>query len=280
MKPTIRVAAVQMCASLDKRANLAEAERIVRIAAAPANRAQLIVLPELFNLYGSLRQAAAEAESLEGETATLLKRLARETRAWIVGGSFAEADASGKAYNTSLLIDPEGNVAGVYRKMHLFDVDLGATLRVKESDHLLPGRELGYFDTPLAKLGVTICYDLRFPEIYRAQSSRGAELLCVPAAFTKKTGRDHWHLLTRARAVENQCYVVAANQVGEHAPGSESFGCSLIIDPWGRILAEGSADESDLLIAELSAEVLANIRAQLPALRHRVYGNSEVIADR
>ncbi|WP_254508351.1 carbon-nitrogen hydrolase family protein [Anatilimnocola floriformis] len=268
MKATIRVAAVQLCASTDKRANLAAVETLVRKAA--AGGAELIVLPELFNLYGNLRKAAAEAESLEGETATLLKRLAQESNAWLIGGSFAEVGRDGKAFNTSLAIDPAGEVRGSYRKMHLFDVDLGETLRVKESDNLLPGQDIGYVETPLANVGLSICYDLRFPELYRQQSRRGAELLCIPAAFTQKTGRDHWHLLVRARAVENQCYAIAANQVGEHAPGSVSYGHSLIVDPWGRVLAEGSDGEPGVITAELSAEVLNDVRRKLPALQHRI----------
>jgi predicted amidohydrolase len=265
---SFRAAAVQLCASTSKRDNLAEAERLVRAAAATG--AELIVLPELFNLYGNLKQAAAEAEPLDGPTAQWLCRLAAEFQAWIVGGSFAEAGSTaGKAWNTSLTIDPAGQVRGVYRKIHLFDVDLGETLRVQESEHLLPGNEIGYWETSLAKIGVSICYDLRFPEIYREQSARGAELLCIPAAFTRTTGRDHWELLLRARAIENQCYVVAANQVGQHSERSASFGHSLIIDPWGRVLAEASGDEPGIITAELSAETLLEVRRKLPALQHR-----------
>lgn len=264
---SFRAAAVQLCASTSKRENLAEAERLVRVAA--ADGAELIVLPELFNLYGNLQQAAAEAEPLDGPTAQLLRELAVESKAWIIGGSFAEMGTGGKAYNTSLTIDPQGQVRGVYRKMHLFDVDLGEVLRVKESDHLLPGQDTGCFDIDLARIGVSICYDLRFPEIYREQSRRGAELFCIPAAFTRTTGRDHWELLLRARAVENQCYVIAANQVGAHSPRSASYGHSLIIDPWGRVLAEESSADGGVIVAEITADKLAEIRQQLPALQHR-----------
>jgi predicted amidohydrolase len=216
-----------------------------------------------------LAQAAAEAESLDGKTATWLQRLAKASNAWIVGGSFAEIGHDGRAFNTSLTIDPRGAVRGVYRKMHLFDVDLGEALRVKESDNLLPGQEIGYVETPLANIGISICYDLRFPEIYRVQSRRGAELLCIPAAFTQQTGKDHWHLLIRARAVENQCFVIAANQVGEHAPRSVSYGHSLIVDPWGNVLAEAFGAEPEVIFADLSGELLSEIRRNLPALQHR-----------
>jgi len=267
MKARFRAAVVQLCATTNKAANLAAAEQLVCQAA--AGGAELIVLPELFNLYGDLQRAAAEAEPLDGHTAALLQRVARATNAWLVGGSFAEAGAGSKAHNTSLIIDPAGVVRGVYRKMHLFDVDLGEALRVQESESLLPGNDIGYFETPLANLGVSICYDLRFPEVYREQSRRGAEMLCVPAAFTQRTGRDHWHLLVRARAVENQCYVIAANQVGEHAPGSSSYGHSLIVDPWGKVLAEASGSAAEVVDADMSGELLSDIRNRLPALQHR-----------
>lgn len=267
MKPTFRAAAVQLNSSLDKAANLAEARRLVAVAAKQG--AELVVLPELFNLYGDLARAASDSELLSGPTASFLRDLAVEHSLWLVGGSFAERASEGKTYNTSLTFDPAGMVVGRYRKIHLFDVDLGSTLRVKESDSLLPGSELTCFPTNLAQIGVAICYDLRFPELFRKLSEQGTELLCVPAAFTLATGQDHWELLVRARAVENQCYVVAANQVGEHSPNSRSFGHSLIIDPWGRILAEASGDHAEVIVAELSSEVLTSTRRRVPALTHR-----------
>ncbi|QDU29805.1 2-oxoglutaramate amidase [Anatilimnocola aggregata] len=269
MKTKLRVAAVQMNSSLDKAKNLAEAERLIRHAT--AGGAELIVLPELFNLYGDLRQAAAKAEPLEGPTAQLLSALARELAVYLVGGSFAEVAAGeNRAYNTSLTIDPSGNVLATYRKMHLFNVDLGAELRVCESDNLLPGTEITCLETDFAKLGISICYDLRFPELYREQASQGVELLCIPAAFTQRTGRDHWELLVRTRAVENQCYVIAANQVGEHAPGSVSYGRSLIVDPWGKVLTEASGERAEVVLADLSGELLTDIRRKLPALKNRI----------
>jgi predicted amidohydrolase len=153
--------------------------------------------------------------------------------------------------------------------MHLFDVDLGPQLRVQESDHLLPGEMVTDLPAELAHLGLAICYDLRFPELFRELSSRGVELLCVPAAFTQRTGRDHWELLVRARAVENQCYVIAANQVGKHGPDSTSYGHSLIVDPWGRVLAVAGGDAAEVIVAEISAELLSGVRRTLPAIQHR-----------
>jgi deaminated glutathione amidase len=268
MKATFRAAALQMCAGHDKAVNLSEAERLVSQAAAQG--AELVVLPELFNLCGNLRQVAAAAESLTGPTATMLSRLARQHGIWLVGGSFAEQGPAGKAYNTSLTLDPAGDVCGIYRKMHMFDVDLGPQLRIKESDSLVRGSAITSISTDLAEIGLAICYDLRFPELFRQLSSRGAQLLCVPAAFTKTTGLAHWELLVRARAVENQCYVIAANQVGEHVPGSASYGHSLIVDPWGTILAAAAGEAAEVIVAEISAEVLSEVRQKLPSLCHRI----------
>jgi deaminated glutathione amidase len=272
MKSSFRVAAVQMRSGVDKQANLAEATRLVALAA--ERGAELVVLPELFNLCGDLRRAAAEAEPMTGATARFLSELAATHHIWLVGGSIAEqasdGEAADKAYNSSLLFDPEGMLHDVYRKMHLFDVDLGLQLRVQESDSLLPGQKVTSLATDLAHLGLAICYDLRFPELFRELSSRGVELLCIPAAFTKKTGQDHWQLLVRARAVENQCYVIAANQAGEHAPGNTSYGHSLIVDPWGRILAEASEEQAEVITADISAERLLEVRRCLPSLQHRM----------
>jgi predicted amidohydrolase len=271
MKSNFRAAAVQMCSGVDKQANLAEAARLVALAA--ERGAELVVLPELFNLYGDLRRAAVEAEPMTGSTAIFLSELAAKHRLWLVGGSLAEqasdGKAEGKANNTCLLFDPDGTLHDAYRKMHLFDVNLGPQLRVQESDFLVPGKTVTSLATGVAHLGLAICYDLRFPELFRELSSRGVELLCIPAAFTKKTGQDHWELLVRARAVENQCYVIAANQVGEHAPGSTSYGHSLIVDPWGRILTEASGDQAEVITAEISADTLLEVRKQLPSLQHR-----------
>jgi predicted amidohydrolase len=223
----------------------------------------------LWDLYGDLARAAQEAESLDGPTVSALCMLAIEHQLWLVGGSIAERTNNGKAFNTSLTINPTGDVVGIYRKMHLFDVDLGATLRVQESDHLAPGESVAGISTDSAELGVAICYDLRFPELFRQLSAQGTEILCVPAAFTYTTGQDHWELLVRARAVENQCYLIAANQVGQHSPASRSFGNSLIVDPWGRVLAKASGEHDEVIVADLSGKLLSETRARVPALRHR-----------
>lgn len=269
MKPTLRVAAVQMSSSVDKAENLATAERLVKLAA--ADGAELIVLPELFNLCGDLARAAAEAELLGSYTVQLLTELATQQGVYLVGGSFAELGPDpGRAYNTSMTIDPRGNVAGLYRKMHLFNVDLGDTLRICESDHLARGEQIVNCETELGNLGIGICYDLRFPELFRELARRGMEILCLPSAFTQRTGQDHWELLVRTRAVENQCYVIAANQAGEHLPGCWSYGHSMIVDPWGEVLAMASGDQAEVIFADLSGEYLADVRRRLPALKNRI----------
>lgn len=267
MRNSLRAAAVQLCSGLNKDQNIRSVQRLV--AEAAARGAQLVVLPELWDLYGDLARAAQEAESLDGPTAFTLCKLAAEHQLWLVGGSIAERANNGKAFNTSLTINPTGDVVGIYRKIHLFDVDLGATLRVQESDYLTPGESVAGISTELANLGVAICYDLRFPELFRQLSTLGMEILCVPAAFTHTTGQDHWELLVRARAVENQCYLIAANQVGQHSPTSRSFGNSLIVDPWGRVLAKANGDREQVIVADLSSELLTDTRARVPALRHR-----------
>ncbi|HTN73883.1 MAG TPA: carbon-nitrogen hydrolase family protein [Pirellulaceae bacterium] len=268
MLATLRVAVIQLRATLDVAANLAQAERLVREAA--AGGAQLVVLPELFQAYGRLPEVIKLAEAIPGPTSTLLCALARECQITLVGGSFGERTAHDpRGYNTSLLIDPAGEIMARYRKLHLFDVDLPGQVTVKESDSMLPGEEVVATSTRLGVIGQAICYDLRFPELFRALSQRGAELICVPSAFTATTGRDHWEVLLRARAIENQCYFLASNQYGEHAPGSTSYGGSLIIDPWGEVLARGPLDRDAVLFAELHEERIKQVRARLPALQHR-----------
>jgi len=273
------VAAVQMTSTEDKPANLAAAERLATSAAEAG--AQLIVLPEYFNCLGDRRVMLNEAEPLDGPTAQFLRRLAGRLNVALVGGTFCErSDDPEKAHNTSLLIGPDGAVVAVYRKLHLFDVDLPGRLTYCESSWLAPGTDVVVAHMPIAAspsdrrrpdeevaLAAAVCYDLRFPELFRLFADRGAAIVAVPAAFTKATGRDHWELLCRARAVENQCFVVAANQFGRHA-ALETYGHSLIVDPWGAVLASAGEGET-FICARLSAARLADVRAQLPALKHR-----------
>ena len=268
MPRLLRVAAVQMTSTLEKAANLAAAERLVVEAA--RDGAQLVVLPELFDLYGDLRLAAESATPIPGRVSDQLAAWAQRHRIWLCGGSIGERVTDlPRAYNSSLLLDPAGQIVAKYRKMHLFDVDLPGRVAVRESDHIAAGDTLACIATPLGTFGLAICYDLRFPEMFRALVVQGMEVLLFPSAFTRATGQDHWEVLVRARAIENQCFVVAANQAGRHSPAAESYGHSLIVDPWGRILAEADGQSESVIHAALDFEMLHDIRRNLPALKHR-----------
>jgi deaminated glutathione amidase len=267
MSRRYQAAVVQLRASVDKLANLENAGRLV--AAAAAGGAKLIALPEMFNVYGRFEPIVDAAETIPGQTSERLSAWAASHGVFLVGGSFAERDeASGKALNTSLLFAPDGRILARYCKVHLFDIDLPGRVTSKESDWIAPGCDMTTTDTALGRIGQAICYDLRFPELFRRLSADGAEIVVVPSAFTHTTGRDHWEVLVRARAIENQCYVLAPNQCGEPAPGMQTYGHSLIVDPWGRVLS--SLDEEEgYAIAELDLDALDTVRAQLPALAHR-----------
>lgn len=261
------VAAVQMLASEDKAANLQDAERWVRQAA--ANGARVVVLPEVFIWRGQKNLERSCAEPIPGATSTAMAELARELGVYLLAGSILEAiPASDKAYNTSLLFDPSGALLASYRKIHLFDVDLANGDSLRESDTRAHGSEVVVAQTPLGTLGLSICYDLRFPELYRGHADRGADLIFVPSAFTAFTGKAHWEALLRARAIENQVYIIAADQFGKSAKSVECHGHSMIVDPWGKIVAQ-LADGPGEITAEVDLDYLAKVRAELPALQHR-----------
>lgn len=260
-------AAVQMLASDDKASNLAEAERWVRQAAGVG--ARLVVLPEVFIWRGNKKNEREFAETIPGPTSEKLASLARELKIFLLGGSILEAiPGSPKAYNTSLLFDPAGNLLASYRKIHLFDVDLANGVSLRESDSRAPGAEVVAARTELGTLGLSVCYDLRFPELYRGLADKGAQLIFVPSAFTAFTGQAHWETLLRARAIENQAYIVAADQYGKSAKSFECHGHSMIVDPWGTVLAE-LPDGAGVISTEIDLDQLAKVRAELPALRHR-----------
>jgi predicted amidohydrolase len=263
----VRVAAVQLNSGADVAANRAAAERLTRAAA--ADGARLIVLPEKWTAIGSDEQLRAAAEPLEGPTLQWARSLARELRVELVAGSFCErVPGEEKLANTSLHVDPSGELRAVYRKIHMFDVEVGGQT-YRESDVEEPGDEIVLSSTADGvELGLSICYDLRFPELYRILAVRGARILLVPAAFTLATTRDHWEALLRARAIENQAFVIAANQVGAHPGGHRSGGRSMIVDPWGVVLAQ-AADSEGYITAELDLARQQEIRAQLPSLANR-----------
>lgn len=268
---TLRAAAVQLNATEDVERNLQIADRLTRHAA--ARGAQLVVLPEKWTVLGRSEVIEEHAQTLDGPAAQWARDIAKELGIDLIAGSFVERrDGQEKTSNTSLHVGPDGAIAAAYRKLHMFDVEVDGTVYA-ESAREQAGDEV--VTTTVAsnagqsrKLGMTICYDVRFPELYRALSEHGAEILAVPAAFTLATTRDHWETLLRARAIENQCFVIAANQIGEHPPGNRSGGRSMIVDPWGLALAT-APDSECAIVAELDFGLLADVRKRLPALSHR-----------
>ena len=267
MPDRIRVACVQMTSGRDKDANLARAEALV--ARAASTGADLVVLPEKWNLIGGADDYRAAAEPLDGgESTEAMSGWARRHGITLVGGSITERrDGHEKLSNTCCVFDSDGSLAAVYRKIHLFDVEVGGHV-YRESEAEEPGTEPVVAHAEDWTLGLSVCYDVRFPELYRILALEGAELVTVPAHFTTPTGRDHWHVLLRARAIENQCYVAAAGQVGETLPGKPAYGRSLIADPWGIVLAQ-APDEETVIAAELDRARLREIRAKLPSLANR-----------
>jgi len=266
----MRVAAIQLNSTGEVARNVETAERLVRGAA--ADGAELAVLPEKWNLLGDSAALLEGAEPLDGPTVSAARSWARELGIHLVAGSIAErSDDLDKSFNTSILIGPEGELEASYRKIHMFDVDVGG-VAYRESEHEEPGDEIVTAELGGALEGVTIgmsvCYDLRFPELYRILAVRGATVITVPSAFTLETGRDHWDVLLRARAIENQAFVVAANQIGEAPPHYRSYGRSAILDPWGVILAQ-APDEQCFITADLDLELQDRVRTMLPSLANR-----------
>jgi predicted amidohydrolase len=268
----MRAAAVQLNSTDDKDRNLEVADRLTRAAA--ADGAGLVVLPEKFNVLGTDEHLMAGAETLEGPTLGWAGALARELGIDLVAGSIAERRAGHeKLSNTSVHFGPDGETRGVYRKIHMFDVVV-AGKEYRESAAQEPGEEIVTSEAGAARLGLSVCYDLRFPELFRILAIRGARIITLPAAFTKVTGAAHWDTLVRARAIENQAFLVAADQIGTSPPANESFGGSQIVDPWGDVLARAS-DAECFVAADLDLERQDAIRAELPSLANRVPGAYE-----
>ena len=267
MADRLRVACVQLTSRDDKAANLDTAERLV--ARAAATGADLVVLPEKWNGIGAAEALRELAEPLDGgESVAAMARWARTHGIALVGGSITERrEGRAKLSNTCCVFDRDGALVAVYRKIHLFDVKVGG-LVYRESEAEEPGEEPVVAQVEDWAVGLSVCYDVRFPELYRILALEGSELLTVPAHFTLVTGKDHWELLLRARAVENQCYVAAAAQVGETMPGRPSYGRSLIADPWGIVLAV-APDEETVIAAELDRARMRAVRERLPALANR-----------
>ena len=274
MNRTFSVACVQTTAGPNIAANIASASTLVRDA--HKSGASLIVLPEVTNIIDMDRVALAEKLALESDDIALAAfcALAAELKIWMLVGSLAlmhemaiNSEGKPKFANRSFLIGDDGNVRNRYTKIHLFDVDFGIGERYQESSAYEPGNETVLADTPWGKLGMTVCYDIRFPHLYRKLSQAGAKFLSIPAAFSRISGKAHWHVLMRARAIENGCYVFAAAQCGEHGGGRMTYGHSLIVDPWGKILADGGT-QTGFVIAEIDVNFVDEVRQKIPSLFH------------
>jgi deaminated glutathione amidase len=262
-----KAACAQVTAGRELQPNIDTAVRLGREARRMG--ADFITFPENVTMIepigaDAIRKALPEAEH---PAIPAFRALARETGAWILGGSLSIRLSETKYANRSLLFDPAGNVAARYDKLHLFDVDLAGGERYRESERIVPGERAVTAPTPWGVLGLTICYDVRFPQLYRALAKAGAVMFTVPAAFTEQTGRAHWHILMRARAIECGAFVIAAAQCGAHAQGRRTFGHSLIVDPWGEVLADGGESEG-VTVAEIDPAKSAEARRRIPALQH------------
>ena len=267
MSETFTAACVQTTTGRDIAANIETAGALVRDAAEAG--ADFVLLPETVNLMELDRRARQEKIAADGGDAGLegLCAVARETGVWLLAGSLVKRTEDGKAANRSFLIDPGGAVKAHYDKIHMFDVDLGDGEVHRESNAYEAGSKAVTADLPWGRLGMTVCYDLRFPHLYRTLAQGGADFLSVPSAFTRPTGEAHWHVLLRARAIENGCYVFAPAQCGEHENGRRTFGHSLIVSPWGEVLADGG-EEKGFVTAEIDPAKVAEARAKLPSLAH------------
>lgn len=263
-----KLAAVQMNSQPDLDHNLEEAYGLIKEAANEG--AEFISLPENFAYLGDFEARLEQSAAISTQAENFLSVAAKEFRVYLLGGSYPVLAASGKVFNRSTLIAPDGETLAIYDKIHLFDVDLEGGESYRESNYVQPGENepVLYEAEDIGKIGLSVCYDLRFPELYRKLSEKGAETLTVPSAFTKTTGKDHWHALLRARAIENTCYVLAAAQTGTHGRKRKTFGHSLIIDPWGNILADGGED-TGVVYAEFKHDLLMEIRQSIPSLKHR-----------
>jgi predicted amidohydrolase len=262
----MRVAAIQLTSTADRARNLDCAEKL--IASSAEDGARLVVLPEMFNVLGDADVLRAGAETLDGPSLGWAGEQARQHGIWLVAGSIMErVEGESRIFNTSCLFDPRGERRATYRKIHLFDCDV-AGASYHESATVMPGRDIVRAEADGVSLGLSICYDLRFPELFRILALDGARLIVLASAFTERTGRDHWEVLVRARAIENQVFVIAANQVGASTPTLRWYGRSMIVDPWGVVLAQ-APDRESYIVAELDFAEQDRLRAQLPSLANR-----------
>jgi predicted amidohydrolase len=261
-------AMVQMCTSLSPEASFRQAESLIRDAAAQG--AGYVQTPEVSNLIQKNRKGLFELLAPEAEDLSLkaYRDLARELKIHIHVGSLALRATPDKAVNRSFLIAPDGGILASYDKIHMFDIELDGGESYRESANYQPGETAVISDLPWGRIGLTICYDVRFPALYRALAESGAAFITVPSAFTVRTGEAHWHTLLRARAIENGCYIFAAAQAGKHESGRETYGHSLIVDPWGVVLAEGGSTETGIVMAKIDPARVESVRKTIPSLQH------------
>ena len=263
-------AAIQMNSLPDLYKNLVQAEELIDLAV--RRGAELVALPENFSFLGDEASKMAQSEAIGQESEKFLKTMAQKFQITLLGGGFPVPAGDSKVYNTALLIGPNGQELARYKKVHLFDVNLPDGNTYRESETVVAGLQLpSVVATPdLGNLGLSVCYDVRFPELYRHLSRLGAEVLFVPAAFTAYTGKDHWQVLVQARAIENTCYVVAPAQTGRHNALRQSHGHAMVVDPWGVILAD-VGDETGVAVAAIEPARLEQVRRQMPSLQHRSF---------
>ncbi|MEB3218772.1 MAG: carbon-nitrogen hydrolase family protein [Nostocales cyanobacterium 94392] len=264
-------AAIQMTSVPDLDQNLAQAEELIDVAVHKG--AKLVGLPENFAFMGEEKDKLAQAEVIAQKTQVFLKTMAQRYQVNLIGGGFpVPADENDKVYNTASLIDANGEELLCYRKIHLFDVNVPDGNTYRESSTVMAGKELPsvYFSKTLGNIGLSVCYDVRFPEVYRHLSKKGADVMFVPAAFTAFTGKDHWQILLQARAIENTCYIIAPAQTGIHYHRRQTHGHAMIIDPWGMILAD-AGEQPGVAIAEINPIRIEQVRRQMPSLQHRVF---------
>ncbi|MEM7125196.1 MAG: carbon-nitrogen hydrolase family protein [Chloroflexota bacterium] len=284
---SFRMAACQMVANNNKDENLDAANRLIDEAVGMG--AQMVALPEMFNLLGTNDEILAGGESVPGPTSTFLAEKARKHKIYLHGGSFmvnvdeskngANGSNAEKVWNTTLIFDSDGEVISEYRKIHLFDIHIEDKVTYQESDFVEPGTEMVTCETEHGNFGLTICYDLRFPELYRALTLAGAQVVFQPAAFALYTGKDHWETLIRARAIENQVYMVSPSQIGTYGNGGQCYGSTMIVDPWGTVLARAPEREC-VVVADIDYTSQELTRQNLPALKHRrpdIYEGAAVV---
>ena len=259
-------ASVQMNSQDDKKVNLENAEKFIDRAA--ESGAKVVTLPEMFNYLGPDDKKWENAEEIPGPTIKKIKSKAREYDIYVLAGSIPEkVEGNDRLFNTSVLINPDGNIIAKYRKLHMFDIDIEGQPTYRESSLIQPGEDVVTVETEIGTLGLSICYDLRFPELFRRLTKKGAQIVFLPAAFTLHTGKDHWEPLIRARAIENQLFFIASGQIGYHPPERECYGNSMIVDPWGTVLAK-AANRPGVALAEVDVSYQDKTRRDLPCLDH------------